>query len=105
MAKKPRFSPVFTPSLKLACNIAYLQKEKDSEVDEGDDDDRDEELEETGENCVPATQHSKPCHSFHSQNIPFSLPSNQRWKNCINSTFKTLSIFSFSKSSSGGRIV
>ena len=35
----------------------YLQKEKNSEVDEGDNDDRDQELEETGEYCVPATQH------------------------------------------------
>ena len=40
----------------MACNIAYLQKEKDSEVDEGDDDDRDQELEETGEYCVPEAQ-------------------------------------------------
>ena len=37
----------------------YLQKKKNSEVDEGDDDDRDQELEETGENCVPAIQHLK----------------------------------------------
>ena len=36
---------------------AYLQEKKNSEVDEGDDDDRDQELEETGEYCVPAIHH------------------------------------------------
>ena len=35
----------------------YLQEKKNPEVDDGDDYDRDQELEEAGEYCVPVIQH------------------------------------------------
>ena len=38
---------------------AYLQEQKNPEVNEGDDYGRDQELKEAGENCVPANQHLK----------------------------------------------